>query len=147
MRPWKKVVVIGAALCMLNPPLVFAAQASPSVKRMLLSDLIFRRMQYIMSADVHLNIDSNGKATVTSQVTGYKGTTTKVEIAVSLQWYKDGRWQTLRVFSNSSNSYHLMVSGSQNVKKGYSYRATSTISAYSSSSVERRTVSSESKQH
>lgn len=29
MRSWKKVVVMGVALCMLNAPLVIAAQNSP----------------------------------------------------------------------------------------------------------------------
>lgn len=112
-----------------------------------MSELVLRRMQYIMSADVHLNIDSNGKATVTSQVVGYKETTTKVDIVVLLQWYKNGRWQTIRDFSFATNSYHLRVSGSQNVKRGYSYRAKSTVRAYSNASVERKTVTSKSRQY
>ena len=147
MRSWKKVVVMGVALCMLNAPLVIAAQNSPPITTKAMSELVLRRMQYIMSADVHLNIDSNGKATVTSQVVGYKETTTKVDIVVLLQWYKNGRWQTIRGFSNATNSYHLRVSGSQNVKRGYSYRAKSTVRAYSNASVERKTVTSKSRQY
>lgn len=100
------------------------------------------RMAYIASASCDLYIDSKGTATVKSAVNGYQGTTTKVSIEASLQQCRNGKWVTLKSFSESSNTYRTSLTKTYGVSKGYSYRVQSVIKAYSGSSVETQTVTS-----
>ena len=58
-------------------------------------------MDYIARASCFLYIDSSGKATTDCFVYGYQGTTTKVSITANLQQYKDGRWITIKTFTES----------------------------------------------
>lgn len=99
-------------------------------------------MDYISQANASLYIDSNGVATVKSSVYGYQGITTRVEIRANLQQYTGGQWVAIKTFTVESDSHRASLSHTFNVPKGFYYRVQATIKAYSSSSVETRTVTS-----
>ena len=89
-----------------------------------------------------LYIDSSGKATTDCSVYGYQGITTKVSITANLQQYKDGRWATIKTYTESANSHRVSLYETTTVLKGYAYRVTAEVKAYSGSSVETRSLTS-----
>lgn len=99
-------------------------------------------MDYIARASCFLYIDSSGKATTDCSAYGYQGTTTKVSITANLQQYKDGRWVTIRTFTESANSHRASLYETTTISKGYTYRVTAEVKAYSGSSVETRSLTS-----
>ena len=99
-------------------------------------------MDYIARASCFLYIDSDGKATTDCSVYGYQGITTKVSITANLQQYKDGRWVTIKTFTESANSHRASLYKTTAISKGYTYRVTAEIKAYSGSSVETRNLTS-----
>ncbi|MCK9471751.1 MAG: hypothetical protein M0Q88_08365 [Bacilli bacterium] len=99
-------------------------------------------MDYIARASCFLYIDSSGKATTDCSVYGYQGTTTKVSITANLQQYKDGRWATIKTYTESANSHRVSLYETTTVLKGYAYRVTAEVKAYSGSSVETRNLTS-----
>lgn len=100
------------------------------------------RMDYIAQAKGSLYIDSSGNATISSSVYGYQGTTTRVTICARLQQYKNSNWITLKTYTAESNSHRASLNEIYTISKGYSYRVQATITAYSGSSSEIRTVTS-----
>lgn len=100
------------------------------------------RMDYITQAKASLYIDSSGTATVSSSVYGYQGTTTRVTICAKLQQYKNSNWVTVKTFTADSNSHRASLNEDYSISKGYSYRVQATITAYSGSSAETKTVTS-----
>lgn len=119
----------------------FAAESSTDVS-VPVNFTISPLMDYISQASASLYIDSNGVATVKSSVYGYQGITTRVEISANLQQYKGSQWVTIKTFTAESDSHRVSLSNTFSVTKGYSYRVQATIKAYSSPSVETRTVTS-----
>lgn len=100
------------------------------------------RMDYIAQANGRIYIDSDGIATVSCSVYGYQGTTTHVKISANLQQYKSGKWVSIKNFTVEDDSHRTSLSKTYKISKGYSYRVRATITAYSGSSVETRTVTS-----
>lgn len=99
-------------------------------------------MDYIARASCFLYIDSNGKATTDCSVYGYQGITTKVTIIANLQQYKGGRWVTVKTYTESVNSHRASLYETTTISKGYTYRVTAEVKAYSGSNVETRNLTS-----
>lgn len=99
-------------------------------------------MNYISRTSCFLYINSNGKATTECSVYGYQGSTTRVSITANLQQYKNGRWITIKTFTQNSNSHRGSLSETISISKGYSYRVSAQVKAYSGSSVETRNLTS-----
>ncbi len=97
-------------------------------------------MDYIARASCFLYIDSSGKATTDCSVYGYQGTTTKVSITANLQQYKGGGWVTIKTFTENANSHRASLYETTTISKGYTYRVTAEVKAYSGSSVETRNL-------
>lgn len=96
------------------------------------SESIIRPMlTYIAKASCNLTIDSSGTAHVESSVIAYSNVTT-VKISAKLQQYKNNSWVTLETFSASDNSDFVLLYETKSVSKGYKYRVTATVTAYSS---------------
>lgn len=97
-------------------------------------------MDYISRSSCTLHIDSSGRATTNCSIYGYQGTTTKVSITANLQQYKGGKWTTIKTFTQSSNSHRTSLSETVSITKGYTYRVSAQVKAYSGSSVETRNL-------
>lgn len=102
-------------------------------------------MDYILRSSCKLYIDSSGRATTNCSIYGYQGTTTKVSITANLQQYKGGKWTTIKTFTQSSNSHRVSLSETVSVTKGYTYRVSAQVNAWSGSSVETRHLISSTK--
>ena len=86
---------------------------------------------YANSVITNLSISSAGKATCLASLTGYPGTTTKVEINMYLQQLKNGSWVNVNSWSKTFNSYSGTLEKTATVAKGYSYRVKASYYAYS----------------
>ena len=139
----KKMILLMLCLCFLSSSStkVFAEQINK--EQALGQESIIRPyMDYIARASCFLYIDSSGKATTDCSVYGYQGTTTKVSITANLQQYKDGRWVTIKTFTNSVNSHRASLYETATISKGYTYRVSAEVKAYSGSNVETRSLTS-----
>lgn len=105
------------------------------------SDIIISPMfTYIHLAEAQMYIDTNGKATVTTEILGYSNvTSTKATVRLQ-QLRDDGAWITIRTWNENSSSRSLYFSGTYNVPKGYYYRVRSLVTAYSGSQSESTTL-------
>lgn len=104
-------------------------------------------MDYITRSSCNLYIDSGGRATINCSIYGYQGTTTKVSITANLQQYKGGKWVDIKTFTQSSNSHRTSLSETVSISKGYTYRVSTQVKAYSGSSVQNRNLISEQVKH
>lgn len=90
------------------------------------------RWSYTNSTSEDLVISSNGTATMTVSVIGYKGTTTKIKIVIDLQKYSGGTWKKVKTYMDTVNSWYAakehIYSG---LDKGYTYRLKCTYTVYS----------------
>lgn len=102
------------------------------------NEMIAESALYISSTSTTLIISSSGTATCTGKVTGYQGTTTKVEIYLYLQQYKSGSWVTVQNGSwyASFNTYQGTLQKQLGVTRGYQYRVKASYYAYSGSACE-----------
>lgn len=99
---------------------------------------------YISRAKAEIDIDSNGKATVETYLTG-NSNVTSTEATIRLQQYRSGSWRTIKTWNESSNSSILNFIDTYNVvSSGYEYRVQSTVTAYSGAQSESATVTSSS---
>ena len=83
--------------------------------------LISPMFTYIAMAEAKLFINSSGKATVETYVTG-NSNVTSVLATIKVQQYKGGRWTTIKTWNESSNYRILNFNGSYHVSSGYEYR-------------------------
>ncbi len=139
----RKVIVFGLSLFLLcgGSMKVFAEQVIVEE----IPEEIFEirpLMDFISRASCDLYINSTGKATIDCSVYGYQGTTTKVSITANLQQYKGGRWVTIKTYTESANSHRASLYETTIISKGYDYRVTAQVKAYSGSSVETRNLTS-----
>lgn len=97
------------------------------------------RWSYTNSVTQNLSI-SNGSATMTSSVTGYNGTTTKIEIYFYLQKYSGGTWKNIKTYKDTVNSWYAVkehtYTSSTDITHGYKYRLRCTYYVYSGRSYE-----------
>lgn len=101
---------------------------------------IMPAMTYIDHASADLSISSSGKATVKSTIFGVDGATKRVTISAKLERYENGRWITIQTFSKSSTTFYAVLTENYQVSKGYTYRVSASVRAYTSSSSEGQTV-------
>ena len=76
-----------------------------------------------------LNI-SNGTASAYAKVRGNYGTVTKVSANMYLEKYNNGKWPTVRTWSDSKNSNVFELSRTTSVAKGL-YRVRTVFTVYS----------------
>ena len=89
---------------------------------------------YATEAICQLNI-SNGTAAAYSKVRGNYGTVTKVSASMYLEKYNNGKWPTVRTWSDSKNSNVFELSRTTSVTKGL-YRVRTVFTVYSGSKSE-----------
>lgn len=88
------------------------------------------RWSYTNSTSEGLQISSSGTATMTSTVTGYRGTTTKIDIYFYLQKY-DGSWKNVKTYKDTVNDYYAVKEHTYSpLDKGYNYRLRCTYYVY-----------------
>lgn len=88
------------------------------------------RWSYTSSTIEGLSISSSGTATMTSRVTGYSGTTTKIDIYFYLQKY-DGTWKNVKTYKDTINNYYAVKEHTYSpLDKGYDYRLRCTYYVY-----------------
>jgi len=96
------------------------------------------RMAYVSNTQTNIGI-SNGKAICVGSLTGYQGTTTKVEITLTLQ-RKLASSSTWTDYYNhpkqTFNSYCGTASFTKDIVKGYQYRTKAVFKAYAGSKYE-----------
>lgn len=71
-------------------------------------------------------ISASGQSSITSSADS-------VELIVDLQWYKDGKWETLKTWSDKPEATFAAVYERYAIAKGYSYRLYLTVKAYKGS--------------
>lgn len=139
----RKVILFALSLCLLcgSSMKVFAEQA---IVEKIPEEIFEIRpyMDYISRASCDLHINSAGKATIDCSVYGYQGTTTKVSITANLQQYKDGRWTNIKTYTESANLHRASLYETITISKGYTYRVTAQVKAYSGTIVETRNLTS-----
>lgn len=96
------------------------------------------RMAYVSETRTNIGI-SGGKATCTGSLTGYQGTTTKVEITLTLQ----RKLATSNIWSDyynhpkqTFNTYKGVASFTKDIVKGYEYRTKAVYTAYAGTKYE-----------
>jgi len=100
---------------------------------------IASKWSYVLTTNTNLSISSSGTATCTGKITGYSGTTTKVEIYLYLQQYKNGAWSTVsggswyQLFNSHKGTLQKTKSG---LASGYQYRLKASYYAWSGSNSE-----------
>lgn len=97
---------------------------------------------YISSASASISI-SKDEATVETYVTG-NSEVTSISAIVNLQQYKNNKWTTIKSWYESSSTRILDSVNTYVVSRGYSYRVSSTVIAYSGQNSETITVVSSS---
>lgn len=108
--------------------------------------LISPMFTYIFRAKAQLYINSSGKATVETYVTG-NSEVTSAKATIRLQQYKIGSWTTIKTWNESSSSRILNFSSTYYVTKGYYYRVQSTVTVYSGQKSESTTLTSSSQSY
>lgn len=99
------------------------------------------RFIYIDTATSKLSISSSGVANISSSVIG-QSMVTKTEVTTRLQQYVDGYWKNIQAWTASSNDRTCVLSKTYSVKKGYSYRVQTSVTAYKGSASERHELTS-----
>lgn len=77
-----------------------------------------------------LEINSFGKATMFSQITGYSGKVDSITILVYLQRYQNGSWVTVNSWMKGYEGSAALWSKIWYVNKGYYYRLTTFFYVY-----------------
>lgn len=119
------------------PAMASEVQWNETVESM---EMVSPRMTYISRANTSLTISATGNASVVCMVKGTQDNVTRTAITAHLQRYQNGQWITVKTFSVNSNSYMTRMDESYQVSKGYTYRVSASVQAYTSSSSEGRTV-------
>lgn len=130
----KKIIVLLMCMVVLTSSTMTAMAAEGSE--------IMPLMEYISYARAAIYIDDNGVATISCNVYGHQGITTKVTVTAELQRLQNGKWVPLKTYSTTSYTYRVRISQEYSVSPGYSYRVQATVVAYSGALSERQTVTS-----
>ncbi|OLS02457.1 hypothetical protein [Tissierella creatinophila] len=136
----KKITIFSLCLCLLSlgSGKVFA---DGFVEEVLENNLeVNPYMNYISTSSCNLYKQSNDKVTIDCSIEGYKGITTKVSITANLQQYERGKWINIKTFTQSSNSHRTSLSETVSITKGYTYRVSAQVKAYSASDIETRNL-------
>lgn len=125
------------ALLLTMPVKAYAFSADAGVERLAAAP----RMTYIYDAKCTLNIQ-NGVASVNAFVMGYPDTATKCEITVELQQKSLLFWNPVETWSDSQAGRRAAINESVSVSAGKSYRTVTTVTVWSGTESESRTLTS-----
>ncbi len=124
----KKFIAIISAILIANLFVLPGAAYTGELKR---DDIIISPMYtYISNGEATISIDSSGKVTAETSVTG-TSEVTSIKATINLQQYKNGSWTTIKTWNESSSSRSLRFSNTYTVSSGYSYRVSSSVTVYS----------------
>ena len=104
---------------------------------------VMPRMTYINDADCYFYIE-DCVASVDAFVRGYPSIATKCEIIVELQEKSFLRWETIETWSDEQGGRRAEVNESAEVTEGNSYRTVTTVTVWSGTDSETKTMTSES---
>ena len=130
----KKITALGMALLMALTVFILSVSASEYGLNYL----------YTYDCGSYLSISSLN-ATCTSDLNGYIGTTTKIEVTQTLQVKDGNHWRTSQSWTATYNSYTCDFVNTRTVYSGNTYRVKSEFKVYSGSSYETITVYSSTK--
>ena len=123
-------------LVMIMPMGVFANEVN-SVE----APSVSPRWSYTSSTSEILTISSDGTARMTSVVTGYKGTTTKIKVIIDLQKYSGGSWKRVKTYMDVEDTWYALIEHTYSgLDKGYTYRMKCTYTVYSGSNYDKFTL-------
>lgn len=132
----KLITVILAMILVISSTMPVSANTNELNDEIIISPMF----TYISTAQAQIHIDSNGKATVYTDVYG-NSSVTSTRATIRLQQLRgDGSWTTIRTWNESSNTRILKFNGTYNVPKGYYYRVQSVVTAYSGTQSESTTL-------
>lgn len=124
----KRIISVLLMICLLTFSTVAIASAS-------IFDSVTPMAENYLDAEARLKIVS-GTATVSGNMNGKMGITTKVTVHLYLQQYKDGKWVDYDDWLESKNGTGLTVSKTVTVPTGYKYRAKASCYAYAGNNCE-----------
>lgn len=129
----KRMLALALCACalMATPAPAFAAQVP--------EEIVSPFMLLINQADADLTI-SGETAEVTASVIGIVGTVTKAEVEAELQVKDGSSWRHVEDWSVSKNSYRASLSETQAVVKGHTYRVKATVTVWSDTQSESKTI-------
>lgn len=127
------------AACLVAFPVPQAMAAAPYVGDSYTE--IMPMMEYIYDADYDFAI-SNGKAIMSATVSGHSATATKCEIKVELQ--KKGLlfWDTIETWTATESNRRAELDVSYKVTTGEKYRMVTTVTVWSGTASETKTMTS-----
>ena len=134
---WKKrsfAAALCIVLCLMAFPVPQAMAAAPSTE-------IMPMMEYIYDADSDFVI-SDGKAIMYAMVRGHSAEATKCEVAVELQEKGLLFWNTVESWTVTETGRRAEVDVSCPVTAGETYRMVTTVTVWSGSESETRTMTS-----
>ena len=78
---------------------------------------------------------------MTSVVTRYKGTTTKIKVIIDLQKYSGGSWKRVKTYMDVEDTWYALIEHTYSgLDKGYTYRMKCTYTVYSGSNYDKFTL-------
>lgn len=129
---FKRIMILMLCFCMAigSSTIIFAGEFS--IKEKLdREEIITPYMNYISRGTVNLTKIGSSKAKLDCLIYGYQGVTTKIVITAYLEEYQNGIWQTIRTYTQTSNSHMASMTRESAVSSGRSYRVTALVQAYS----------------
>lgn len=91
------------------------------------------------TASASLSISDSGTASVSGNVSGKAGRTTKISIHLYLQKYSNGKWTSVADWFGSKEATSYLLKKTKSVSKGYKYRTKAVCRAYAGSNSEKVT--------
>lgn len=102
--------------------------------------------EYTNTAATSLSISTNGKATCSTSLNGYNGTTTKIVIKMTLQKDSWLWWSTEETWTTTVNNWYADLTKTATVDSG-TYRVKVEFTVYSGSNSEEITIYSQEKKY
>ena len=130
--------VLCLMMCIAAFPVPQAAAAAPGTGG---SGVIVPMMEYIYDADYDFAI-SNGNAVMYAIVRGHSSKATKCEVTVELQEKGLIFWNTVETWTSTENGRSAEVDVSHAVTEGKSYRMVTTVTVWSGTDSETKTMTS-----
>ena len=131
-------MILCLALCLAVFPAPHAMAATPSE---FMDSEIMPRMEYIYDADLDFAV-SNGVAYLYAFVNGHSAKATKCEVTVELQERGFLFWNTVESWTVTENARRAEVDVTHAVTSGEEYRMVATVTVWSGSASETKTLTS-----
>lgn len=127
MRNFRKLLITTCLIMLFSVSTVFGAVVSdPEIEPM---------ADNYSKATTSISI-SGSTVTVSGQLIGRAGKTTKTSIHLYLQQYKNGSWVNLDDWTSTGETVTRTLSKTKTVTKGYKYRTKAVFAAYAGSNKE-----------